>query len=219
MTVIFTNNARRFGIISGVGYTILSIIYVVTLIFGFLSLRTPDEPIGDPMFTILEVSIILIMCFGITLMSVVHAWASNQTKVFSLVAVVFMSLVAVITCSVHFVVLTMSQQEVISEIVWMPLFISFKWPSIGYALDILAWDVFFPLAVLFAVPVFSSNRLAKLIKVLLIVSGVLAFSGLIGVFANDMQVRNIGILGYAIVFPIAVGFMSMLFYRTAPQAP
>lgn len=219
MAVTFTNNARRLGIICGIGYSFLSIIYVVTLIFGFLSLRTPDEPIGDPMFTILEVTIILIMSFGIALLSVIHVWASDQTKVFSFIAVVFMSLVAVITCSVHFVVLTMSRQPVIGEAVWMPLFFSFKWPSIAYAMDILAWDVFFPLAVLFAAPVFSGNRLAKLIRILLIVSGILALAGLSGVFVNDMQIRNIGILGYAIVFPIAAGLMSLPFFRTAPKAP
>jgi hypothetical protein len=83
-------------------------------------------------------------------------------------------------------------------------------------MDILAWDVFFPLAVLFAAPVFSGNRLAKLIRILLIVSGILALAGLSGVFVNDMQIRNIGILGYAIVFPIAAGLMSILFFRT-PQ--
>jgi hypothetical protein len=39
----------------------------------------------------------------------------------------------------------------------MPLFLSFKWPSVSYALTILAWDVFFALSVLFAAPVFGGN--------------------------------------------------------------
>ena len=79
--------------------------------------------------------------------------------------------------------------------------LGWKWPSIGYALDIVAWDVIFPLAVFSAAPVFSGNRLATWIRVLLIVSGVLALGGLSGVVANDMQLRNIGVLGYAVVFP------------------
>lgn len=138
--------------------------YVATLIIGFLSLRSPHEPIHDPMFTILEVLIILVMCFGIVLMVIVHAWASDQTRVFSFVALVFMSLLAVITCSVHFSILTLSRQPIFDEREWMALFFSFKWPSVVYSLDILAWDLFFPLAALSAAPVFCGNRIARVIR-------------------------------------------------------
>jgi hypothetical protein len=46
------------------------------------------------------------------------------------------------------------------------------------------------------------------------VSGVLALAGLAGVFLNDMQVRNIGIVGYAVVFPVAAALIGILFWRT-----
>ena len=62
----------------------------------------------------------------------------------------------------------------------MPLLLSFKWPSIPYALDILAWDVFFALAVLFAAPVFTGNRLATWIRGLLVATGALSLAGLSG---------------------------------------
>ena len=48
----------------------------------------------------------------------------------------------------------------------------------------------------FAAPVFGGSRLAVSIRVLMIVSGVLALVGLSGVVAGDMQLRNIGIVGY-----------------------
>jgi hypothetical protein len=95
----------------------------------------------------------------------------------------------------------------------MPLFLSFKWPSIAYALDILAWDVFFALSVLSAAPVFSGNHLATSIRALLLASGALALAGLSGVIFGDMQLRNIGVVGYAGVFPVAALLLAILFHR------
>lgn len=96
----------------------------------------------------------------------------------------------------------------------MPRVLSVKWPSVGYALDILAWDVFFALSVLFAAPVFSgSRRLAAAIRALLIVSGALALAGLSGVITGNMQLRNIGIIGYVGIFPIAALLVAAMFHR------
>src|SRR5438445_10666225 len=126
------------------------------------------------------------------LMVAVHAWAPSHAKTLSLTAVIFMSLLAGLTCSLHFVVLTLSRQAPFAGQSWLPLFMSFKWPSVAYALDILGWDVFFAFSMLFAAPVFSGSRLAALIRVLMIASGVIALAGLSGVVAGDMQLRNIG---------------------------
>jgi hypothetical protein len=102
---------------------------------------------------------------------------------------------------------------------WLPLLLSFKWPSVAYALDILAWDVFFAVSVLFAAPVFGDGRLATSIRVSMIASGVLALAGLSGVVVGDMQLRNIGIVGYAGVFPVAALLLAILFQRTPPITP
>jgi hypothetical protein len=97
------------------------------------------------------------------------------------------------------------------------LIVSFEWPSILYALDILAWDWFFALSILFAAPVFSGgSRLERWVWILLLVSGVLSLAGLIGVPLADMQVRNIGVIGYAVVTPVAFLLISVVFGRTRP---
>ena len=99
----------------------------------------------------------------------------------------------------------------LSVVIWMPLFLSFKWLSVSYALDILAWDVFFAL---FAAPVFSGNRLATWIRVLPVASGVLALAGLSGVIVGDRQLRHIGIVGYAGVFPVTALLLAILLHRS-----
>jgi hypothetical protein len=48
------------------------------------------------------------------------------------------------------------------------------------------------------------------------VSGVLALAGLSGVVAGDMQLRNIGIVGYLGVFLVVAGLLAVLFHRAAP---
>jgi hypothetical protein len=212
----FSATARRLGIFSAAGVVILVVAYAVTLAIGFRSLESPQQPIGDPMFTILEVLIIVMMPVMVALMVAVHAWAPSHAKTFSLTAVVFMGLLAGVTCSVHFVILTLSRQAVFAGQSWLPLFLSFKWPSVAYALDILGWDFFFALSMLFAAPVFGGSRLAASIRVLMIISGVLALAGLSGVVAGDMQLRNIGIVGYLGVFLVVAGLLAVLFYRARP---
>jgi hypothetical protein len=217
VAVTFTARARRLGIAAAAATVILGIAYAVTLVAGFLSLQSPQQPIGDPLFSILEILIIITMPVMIALMVALHAWASQETKAFSLMALVFMGLLAGLTCSLHFVILTVSRQPAFARLSWLPLFLWFKWPSIAYALDILAWDVFFPLSVLSAAPIFRGSRLARSIRALMIVSGVLALGGLSGAIVGDMQLRNIGIAGYAGVFPVAALLMVILFYRATPR--
>jgi hypothetical protein len=213
----FTASARRLGMVSALGTVSLSVIYAVVLIAGLLSLQSPQQPIGDPLFAVLEILIILTMPLMIALMVAVHSWARPDAKVFSMLALIFTSLLAGVTVSVHFVLLTVGRLSAFAGLSWMPLLLSFTWPSVPYALDILAWDVFFALGVLFAAPVFSGNRLAASIRVLMIASGVLSLAGLSGVVVSDMRFRMIGVVGYAGVFPVAALLLALFFYRAAPR--
>jgi hypothetical protein len=213
----FTATARSFGILSAAATVILLVAYAVTLVVGLLSLKSPQEPIGDPMFTILEILIIVMMPAMVALMVAVHAWVPTHAKTLTLTSVVFMGLLAGMTSIVHFCILTLSRQPEFARQSWLPLVLSFNWPSVVYALDILAWDIFFPLSMLFAAPVFGGSRLAGWIRVLMIASGVLSLAGLSGVVSGDMQLRNIGIVGYVGVFLVVATLLAVLFYRTTSK--
>ena len=213
----FTATARRFGIFSGAATVILLVAYAATLTVGLASLESPQEPIGEPMITMLEILIISMMPAMVALMVAVHAWAPMHAKTFSLTSLIFMGLLAGVTCSLHFMILTLSRQSEFSGQPWQPLVFSFNWPSVAYALDIVGWDVFFALSMLFAAPVFQGSRMAAWIRVLMIASGVIALAGLIGVVAGDMQLRNIGIVGYVGVFLVVAALQSVFFYRANPK--
>jgi hypothetical protein len=213
----FTAIARGLGIYSAAATVILLVAYAVTLAVGLASLKSPQQPIGDPMFTILEILIIVMMPAMVALMVAVHAWAPPHAKTLTLTSVVFMGLLAGMTSIVHFCILTLSRQPEFARQSWLPLVLSFNWPSVVYALDILAWDIFFPLSMLFAAPVFGGSRLAGWIRVLMIASGVLSLAGLSGVVSGDMQLRNIGIVGYLGVFLVVATLLAVLFYRTTSK--
>ncbi len=213
----FTRTARRLGLFSALATAILLVAYAVTLTVGLMTLPSPDQPIRQPLLTILEVLIIVMMPPMVILMVAIHAWAPQEAKTLSLTAMVFMSLLALVTCSVHFAILTLSHQAAFAGQSWLPLFLEFKWPSVVYALDILGWDVFFALSMLFAAPVFAGSRLCRSIRLAMIVSAALALAGLSGVVVGDMRWRNIGIVGYVPVFLVVVVLLAVLFSRAAPE--
>ncbi len=73
---------------------------------------------------------------------------------------------------------------------------------------------------LFAAPVFKGGGLQKVVRYLMVASGVLSLIGLIGVPLAIMNVgywfsvRNIGVVGYAVVAPVAFLLLAIVFGRT-----
>lgn len=199
------------GVASASAIALLQFVYLGVLWMGFNALTDAGQPIPDPYFAIMEVLILLMVPPMTTLMIAVHLWSQPEARVYGMAALVFMSITAGLTSAVHFSVLVLSRHEAFLH---QPLLLSFTWPSVVYVLDILAWDVFFSLSVVFSAFVFRGPGLARWVRSLLIVSGITAFAGLGGVLTGDMRIRNIGIVGYAIVFPVAALIMALLFHRS-----
>jgi len=105
---------------------------------------------------------------------------------------------AATTSIVHFVELTVGRQLERGHLSGHEPIFGFRWPAIFYAVDIVAWDIFFPLALLFAVPAFDGE---PAIQAGFATSGVLALVGLAGPVAGRIHWRGIGIFGYAVIFP------------------
>lgn len=209
----FTAQHRILGRFSAYTTCVLLIVYAVTTILGLFSLQSPQDPISDPFFSMMELLIVLIAPLMVISMVAVHAYASSEVKVYSLTALLFMILMAGITSCVHFTVLTVSRQIGAAGLPGASLLFSFTWPSVVYTVDILAWDWFFALSMLFAAPVFRKNRLERTVRGLMIVSGILSLVGLLGVPLANMHVRNIGILGYAVVAIVVFLLLGMVFGR------
>jgi hypothetical protein len=208
--------AQRMAIVAALSVALLCLVYAVVLAIGLLLLPSPQHQIQDPWFTLMEVLIIGIAPAMVVFTVGLLAQAPPTRRPFAVASVAFMTACAVLTCGVHFSILTLSREPSFAGQDWARNVFAFQWPSVAYALDILAWDIFFPLAALFAAPTVEGPGQAAVARVLLYASAALAFFGLAGVPLSDMQVRNVGIIGYAVIFPIATALLARLFNRHWP---
>jgi hypothetical protein len=87
-SIKFTAGTRRLGILSAVASILLGVTYAFALVAGLLSLQSPQQPVGNPHFSILELPILMIPIMVVDMVTV-HAWTSPETKTYSLAAVVF----------------------------------------------------------------------------------------------------------------------------------
>ena len=208
----------RLGAAAGFVVAVLCVAYASVLAIGLLTLPSPDQPIQNPWFTVMEVLILAIAPGMVAFTAGLYVWATAERKPLALLSVFFMSMCAVVTCCVHFAVLTLSRQPEFAGPDWATLVFSFRWPSVAYALDILAWDLFFPLAAVFAALGVHGSGLASMVRALLFGSAALAFIGLAGVPLANMNVRNIGIIGYVVLFPVAAVLLALMFRRPEGQS-
>ena len=207
----------RLVVTAGHALAALCLVYAAVLAVGLLTLPSADQQIQNPWFTLMEILILAIAPTMVAFTVGLHAFASAERKPFAMLSVVFMSMCAVLTCSVHFAVLTLSRQPAFAAAEWAPLALSFAWPSVVYALDILAWDIFFPLGALFAAFAVQATGPGRLARSLLFGSAGLAFIGLAGAPLANMYIRNIGIIGYVVLFPIAAVLLAGTFKRARSQ--
>jgi hypothetical protein len=201
------------GAVSGAAVAILCAAYLVCLAIGLLTLPSPEHPIQQPWFAAMEILILAIAPAMVMLAASLHAWSPSERKPLVLAGVVFFGMCAALTFALHFTILTLSRHPAFSAAPWASLVFAFRWPSLAYALDILAWDVFFPLGALCLAGALQGPGPAGTARTLLMLSAALAFAGLLGVPLADMLLRNVGILGYAVLFPVGAAFLALMFQR------
>jgi hypothetical protein len=211
---------RTLGRWSARAIVAFSIPYTITMVLGFSSMGNLRDPLPDPYLAVAEVLILLMAPFMVTLMVAVHACAPLRLRAFSVTAVGWMLIVAGVTMTVHLVELTFVRRINPAEVPGFDRLLNFQWPSLLYAADIAAWDLFLGLSLLFAAAVFADSRYRWARRGLL-TSGALCLLGLIGPAFNTLAWRGIGIFGYAVVFPVTCVALSRALAPTAtsPTSP
>jgi hypothetical protein len=213
-----TQASRQLGRAAALALFFFGVAYAIITFVGIVSLKSPQQPIPDPSNLLMELFIVVMAPLYVAVMVAVHAYADRSVKAYSLMALALMIVCAVITSSVHFVMLTVGRQVEFTSVSWMPLFLSWKWPSVIYALDILAWDWFWGLSLLCAALVFKGGRLQTAVRIAMAVSGVLSLAGLIFLPFGDMQFRMIGIFGYAGLGPVVFLLVALVLGRAESRS-
>jgi hypothetical protein len=193
----------RLGSWSALSVFAVGVAYIVTLSVGMAEAGF-TRPIVGTILLVMEVLTLLSAPFAVITMAAVHARTTAEYKVHSLIALIFMALMAATTMSVHFVQLTALRQMGSAGIVW---------PSVPYALELLAWDVFLGVSLLFAAPVFRGSRLDMSVRVGMFAVGFLCLTGAAGPALGDMRFQFISVAGYAVVMPFVFLLLALLLRR------
>ena len=195
---------NRLRVWSASALCLIGVAYVVTLAVGFASAGF-TKPIVDPVLAVMEILTLLSAPILVVLMAAVHAYAPPEYKIHGVVAVAFMVLLAGLTSSVHFVELTAARQSSTA---------SLTWPSTAYALELLGWDLFLGLSLLFAAPVFKGGKLEDAVRTGLLRRRDALYCWHPRPATGDMRLQFIAIVGYAGVLPTVSLLLMLLFRRT-----
>ncbi|HTP14735.1 MAG TPA: hypothetical protein VMK13_02735 [Streptosporangiaceae bacterium] len=212
-----TTTDRWIGMWSARALCAFGAAYAVTMVAGFAAMGNLSKPLEDPYLAIMEVLILVMAPVLVLLAVVIHACAPEGTKTYSMTALGWILLAAGFTMTVHLVQLTVVRRIDPSAIHGFQYLFNWHWPSMLYGVDIVAWDIFFGLALLFAAPVFHAAGHAAARNGLLI-AGAMCLVGVIGPAVNHIALRQIGIIGYAIVWPIVCIPLSKAFWHAGPPS-
>ncbi|MEE4318038.1 MAG: hypothetical protein V2I74_13750 [Erythrobacter sp.] len=196
---------------AGIAVIALHLAYAAVTIAGFLALPQRDAPIADPWFAAMEWLIILIGPCVLLFFAAFARVAAGRT--WSLCALVLAAVTFALSAALHAVILAVGRDDALVAAVGA---LSFVWPSAAYAIDILAWDWFFGLALLCAGMALPASPRTLSARRVFLLAGALALAGLAGPATGAMELRNVGILGYAVLFPVAVALVLRDFGRAEP---
>lgn len=175
--------------------------YVVALVIGFTT-RGLSAPIVDPLLAIMEMLTLLAAPFMLVMMAAIHGRAPDNRKTVSAVAFAFMILTTGTTSAVHFLELTAMRQMGYGDLVW---------PSPAYALELLAWDVFLGLSLIFAAFAFEDSGRECRVRRSLLVCGMLCLVGVAGPIFGNMRLQLVGVFAYGAFLPFVCLLLSRLF--------
>ncbi|HEY0997854.1 MAG TPA: hypothetical protein VGD77_17825 [Gemmatimonadaceae bacterium] len=191
----------RLGSCAATIVALIGVAYVAVLGIGIARFGL-ERPITDPVLAVMEVLTLLSAPALLIALAAVRDGAAPDRRPWGTVSLSFAIIFAGLTSAVHFIELTAVRQRGGGGIAW---------PSAGYAAELLAWDWFLGLALLFAAPVFAGESSAeRRVRRGFRVAGTLCLVGTIGPLLGAMALQRVGIAGYALVLPVAFAWLAEL---------
>ena len=203
-----SHKTLQFGMWSAWANCVLFIVYDLIVITGIV---IGQGVLNEPYLAIAEVITLVGAPLLILLMVAIHECAPQSAKVFSLTALGWIVLLAGSTIIVHFVNLTLWRQISIQQKIDYVRFLGWEWPSMMFAIELVAWHLFFGLSMFFAAFAFKGLGQERFVKKGLHIISLLCIIGLIGPLVGDLKWRLTGIFGYGILFPIISAHIASVF--------
>lgn len=151
-------------------------------------------PIGDPILALMEMLTIASALPVLVQFGAFHAVATPPGRIRATAALGFAVLFSLTTTGVHVFELTIGRATGRHGLVW---------PSVTYAVELLAWDVLLGLALVCAATALPNDNESRRLRQWLLATGVCCLLGIIGPLVDNMRLQLIGVFGYAVLLPIA----------------
>jgi hypothetical protein len=197
-------------------YFVLTIAYAAAVVAAVVAAGAAGYgSLTSPYWAMAEIIIVVGAVNVVMLMAAIHDFAPLRSKIFTRMAFGWTLVTAALTITVHFVELTVVRRVDAHAIPGFPRLFDFQWPSLLVAVELLAWHLFFGLALLFAAFAFSSRGTAAIVRIGMTISGALCVAGLLGPALGDLNWRYLGVFGYGVVFPLVCLIIGREFKRAA----
>ena len=206
-----TVHSRKIALISFWTTFALSEVYAVVSGIAYASQGSAVET--GPYLTVMALLVVLMGPFLILSMSVIHNYARQEHKTYTLTALGCMIACIAITSCNNFMLLIVSIQPNLFSESFQALFLPCKWPTPVFILDNFVWDWFFGISMLLISPIFDGSTLKTFLRIILITSGVFCVLGLAWIAISPDQAVIIGILGWGAAGPIAFLLLAKVFER------
>jgi hypothetical protein len=180
---------------------LVGVAYFIALLIGFTT-RGLSAAIVDPLLAIMELLTLLVAPILLVMMAAVRRRAPEALQAVSSLAFAFMTLTTGLTSAVHFVALTATRQLGNALLVW---------PSSAYAVELLAWDGFLGLSLVFAAFTFQPGGRERHVRRGLLACGLLCLLGIVGPVVGNMRLQLVGVFAYGGLLPVVCLLLSRLF--------
>lgn len=183
----------QLGVRSGAAVVLVGVAYAIVLAIGMTRYGL-SEPIGDPTLALMEVLTIASALPVLSLFVALHAATETSRKLWATLALCCAAMFAFATTGVHLVELTAGRALGSHGLVW---------PSATYAIELFAWDFLLGLALLLAAGALPVSHGTRRLRYWLRATGGMCLAGLVGPVVGDMRLQFVGVVGYALMLPVA----------------
>ncbi|MHB8132665.1 MAG: hypothetical protein ACYDH1_00460 [Anaerolineaceae bacterium] len=193
-------------------------LYIILIAWGLITADPATGMIQNDKRILMEITTILSSILLLLFFTSIHFFIEPRNIFFSFLGIIFMSFSTVLTCCVHFISITVADKILMANESLTPI-LSLGWPSVLLSIDILSWDFFFGLAILFLGIGLFENENQRKTAVLMLLSGIFSLFGLIALPLDNMNIRYIGVFGYTLLPVIVCIFFNFAMKKNSMIIP
>jgi hypothetical protein len=202
----------QLGFWSSVFFSVLGVVYLVTIIFHFATLGF-DAPPTQSVQTVGAWVTILSAPALLVIFAVIAFLAPKKKRILGMIGLSFVILFAAMVSINRFVQLTVIRQSSLAEQASdLARFLPYGPGSVMLALEFLGWGVFLSMACLFVAPLFYGSRLNGVIRWLFVLYALFSLIGVVG-YATASPLVNASFVAWGPILLTLSVVLSLQFYR------